>query len=310
MKKIVTLLSLAVLGLVLTACSSNEGKNKANDKLQVVTTFYPMYDFTKNIVGDKADVSMLITGGTEPHDYEPSAKDIARIQDADVFVYNSNEMETWVESVLANIDKKKTKVIEASDAIELMEGSESEEGEEAEHGHEHGLDPHVWLDPVLVKKEVAAISDGIIEVDEKNKATYEENTKNYQGQLSELDKTFKEAFKTAKNREFVTQHAAFGYLAKQYDLKQVSISGISPDQEPSPSELAKIEDFVKKNKVDYIYTEELASSKIAETIANATGAKMIDLNTLEGLSKDKQESGSDYISEMKENVKALQKTIK
>ena len=310
MKKIVSLLSLAVLGLVLTACGSNEEKTKASDKLQVVTTFYPMYDFTKNIVGDKADVSMLISGGTEPHDYEPSAKDIARIQDADVFVYNSNEMETWVESVLANIDKKKTKVIEASNSIELMEGSEPEEDKEADDSHEHGLDPHVWLNPVLVKKEVAAISDGIIEVDGDNKTTYEENTKSYQDKLSELDNTFKEAFKDAKKREFVTQHAAFGYLAKQYNLNQVSISGISPDQEPSPSELAKIEDFVKKNKVDYIYTEELASSKIAETIANATGAKLIDLNTLEGLSKEKQKSGSDYISEMKENVKALQQSIK
>ncbi|WEG72718.1 metal ABC transporter substrate-binding protein [Vagococcus intermedius] len=307
-------LGVFILGMValmtLSACGNDKSKEADSDKLQVVTTFYPMYDFSKQVVGEKGNVSMLITGETEPHDYEPSAKDIAKIQEADVFVYNSDEMETWVPSVLKSIDTSKVKVIKASQGIKLMEDV-TETGEESEsHTHSHGVDPHVWLDPVLAQAEVQTIAKAITELDQENSDVYKKQAKEYQSKLAELDRTFSETLVAAKNRDLVTQHAAFGYLAARYDLHQVSISGISPDQEPSPTELAKIEDFVKKEQVHYIYTEELASTKIAKTIASATGAELLNLNTLEGLSKAKQEQGADYLSVMKENLEALSKSIK
>lgn len=171
-KKIMGFSILLLSILFVVAGCGNKQETAKTDKLQVVTTFYPMYDFTKNVVGDNGEVSVLMKAGTEPHDYEPSAKDIAKIADSDVFVYNSEEMETWVGSVLKNIDTKKTVVIDASKEIKLLEGSHEEEDEDHDHdheGHSHAHDPHVWLDPVLAKEEVNAIKEGLIQADKTNK---------------------------------------------------------------------------------------------------------------------------------------------
>ncbi|KRN57595.1 metal ABC transporter substrate-binding protein [Carnobacterium divergens] len=312
-KKIMGFSILLLSILFVVAGCGNKQETAKTDKLQVVTTFYPMYDFTKNVVGDNGEVSVLMKAGTEPHDYEPSAKDIAKIADSDVFVYNSEEMETWVGSVLKNIDTKKTVVIDASKEIKLLEGSHEEEDEDHDHdheGHSHAHDPHVWLDPVLAKEEVNAIKEGLIQADKTNKASYEKNAKTYSDKLDALNEKFEVGLKDAKNRTFVTQHAAFAYLAARYDLKQVAISGISPDQEPSPAKLAELNDFVKENNIKVIYFEETASPKIAKTLAKETGATLAVLSPIEGITKEDQDQGIDYIKVMENNLKALQETIK
>ncbi|WP_413536996.1 metal ABC transporter substrate-binding protein [Carnobacterium divergens] len=310
-KKIMGFSILLLSIVVVVAGCGNKQETAKTDKLQVVTTFYPMYDFTKNVVGDNGEVSVLMKAGTEPHDYEPSAKDIAKIADSDVFVYNSEEMETWVGSVLKNIDTKKTVVIDASKEIKLLEGSHEEEDEDHDHeGHSHAHDPHVWLDPVLAKEEVNAIKEGLIKADQTNKASYEKNAKTYSDKLDALNEKFETGLKDAKNRTFVTQHAAFAYLAARYDLKQVAISGISPDQEPSPAKLAELNDFVKENNIKVIYFEETASPKIAKTLAKETGATLAVLSPIEGITKEDQDQGMDYIKVMENNLKALQETIK
>jgi zinc transport system substrate-binding protein len=310
MKDILKIASLLLLLVGISACGKQEAE-KEDGKLEIVTSFYPMYDFTKNVAKDKANVSMLIDGGVESHDYEPSAKDMAKIQNADVFVYNSNEMET-------------VKVIEASKGIELLKGSESHDGEDHDehadeeeheghdhdHGHSHAFDPHVWLDPLLVKKEVRTISDALIEIDSKNKDYYEKNTTEYLSKLDKLNDDYVAAFEGAKSRKFVTQHTAFSYLANQYGLEQVAISGLSPDQEPTPKELKGIQDLVKKENINVIYTESSASEKIAKTIADATGADLAVLNPMESVSKKDRENGADYLSIMAENLEALKLSIK
>ncbi len=312
MKKLLSIVLILGAAISLVACSSSEKKSESsNNKLKIVTTFYPMYDFTSKVTKDKADISMLIDGGVEPHDYEPSPKDMAKIQDADIFVYNSNEMETWVESVLKNIDTSKVKVIEASKGIKLLEGDHSEAEDPEEHeGHSHAVDPHVWLDPVLVKREVATIGKVVISLDKENKDYYESNIENFNNDLDKLNQNFENSFEKATNRKFVTQHMAFSYLAKRYDLKQVPISGISPDQEPTPKELKSIEDFVKQESIETIYTESSASEKIAKTISNATGAELLVLNPMESVSKSQREAGNDYLSIMNQNLEALKKSIK
>ena len=323
MKDILKIASLLLLLVGISACGKQEAE-KEDGKLEIVTSFYPMYDFTKNVAKDKANVSMLIDGGVESHDYEPSAKDMAKIQNADVFVYNSNEMETWVETVLENIDTSKVKVIEASKGIELLKGSESHNGEDHDehadeeeheghdhdHGHSHVFDPHVWLDPLLVKKEVRTISEALIEIDSKNKDYYEKNTTEYLSKLDKLNDDYVAAFEGAKSRKFVTQHTAFSYLANQYGLEQVAISGLSPDQEPTPKELKGIQDLVKKENINVIYTESSASEKIAKTIADATEAELAVLNPMESVSKKDRENGADYLSIMAENLEALKLSIK
>ncbi|WP_375178401.1 metal ABC transporter substrate-binding protein [Enterococcus rotai] len=316
-KYLVGLLLMAVI-FTLTACGQTNKQEESgkSDTIKVVTTFYPMYDFAKNVVGDAGDVQLLIPAGTEPHDYEPSAKDIAKITDADVFVYNSHELETWVKDVLENVDEKKVAVVEAAGSIDLMAGAahdhdhDEEEADHDEHDHDHELDPHVWLDPVLAQKEIEAIRDALVKKYPEQKATFEKNAAAYIEKLKALDTEYQEAFKDAKNKTFVTQHAAFGYLAKQYGLTQESIAGISPDQEPSPSRLAELKKYIKEHNVSVIYFETSASSKVAETLARETDVELAVLNPLESITQKEQDKGENYISVMKANLEALKKSIK
>ncbi len=333
------LLSAGILcgGLLLAACGSNggtaessAGKEAAKDeKIKVVATFYPMYDFAKEVVGDEGEVSLLIPAGTEPHDYEPSAKDMAAISDADVLVYNVDEFETWIDNVKDNLNEDKTLVIEAADDIELLEASgsshdHSHEGEddhdhESEEAHDHdeeaddhdhgGKDPHVWTDPVMAIKEVQEIADELGERYPEKKAAFDKNAAAYIAKLQELDQEYQAAFKDAKNKTFLVQHAAFGYLAHQYGLTQESIAGISPDQEPTPARLAELKHFVEDHGVSVIYFEENANSKVAETLSNETGVKLSVLNPLESLTNEQMKAGENYISVMEDNLEALKESI-
>lgn len=318
MKKKLTYLALALFSAVLLIAGCGKAGNQANEKdsgkLKVVTTFYPMYDFTKNVAQENATVSLLVPAGTEVHDFEPSAKMIAQIENADVFVYNSDEMETWVPSVLKSIDTTKTVIVNASEGIDLIhnEADADEHDEEHEHEgeeHSHAVDPHVWLDPVLAQTEVTNIQKGLAEADPDNSDAYEANAETYQQKLESLNQEFKEAFENATQRSFVTQHAAFAYLAKRYDLTQISVSGLSSDAEPSPAKLAELSDFVTENNVHFIYFEDNASSKIAETLADEVDVELLVLSPIEGVTQKEQDEGIDYIHVMQDNLNALKKSI-
>lgn len=306
MKKFGLLVSVFAGMLLLTACGERKTSSDS-DKLQVMTTFYPMYEFTKRVVGEEGEVELLIPAGTEPHDYEPSAKDLAKISNADAFVYNSSELETWVPNVKKNLGENL--IIEAASTIDLEEGEEDHDHEGETQGHHHELDPHVWLDPVLAVKEVENIRDQLSKKYPEKKENFEKNARIYITELENLDKEFKEAFEGAKNKTFVTQHAAFGYLARQYGLTQEAISGVSPDQEPSPSRLAELKHYVEENDVKVIYFEENASSKVAETLSNETGVELAVLNPLESLTNKQIEQGETYLTVMKKNIESLKKSI-
>lgn len=317
MKKIYykALLILFVSTIFIAGCGNNGGISNNEEaldkeKLTVVATFYSMYDFTKNVAKDKADVQLLIPSGVEPHDWEPSPKDVKNIQRADLFIYNSEHFETWVPTIEKSLQKANTVFVKASDGITLIEGNDHEHKEEGhDHNHSHEVDPHVWLSPVLAQKEVETITKALIEADPDNQSYYEENSKEYINKLKELDNEYRASLEKASSKEFITQHAAFGYLANEYGLKEISISGLSPSQEPSPAKLAELKKFAKEHHVKAIYFEELASPKVAETLAKEIGAETEILSTLEGLSKESQDQGLDYIKVMKNNLKALEKSL-
>jgi len=183
-------------------------------------------------------------------------------------------------------------------------------GEEGGHHHDHGgLDPHVWLSPALAIQQVRNIEQGLAEADPEHKDAYKANADAYISKLEALDQEFKEGLKDSKRKDFITQHAAFGYLAKEYGLTQVPIAGLSPDQEPSASQMAKIIEFAKENNVKTIFFETLVASNVAETIAAEIGATTAVLNPIEGLTEEDISKQLDYIAIMRQNLQALQAAL-
>lgn len=305
MKKILTCL-MGLSLFLLIACGSQKVSNKK--EIQVVTTFYPVYEFTKQVVGEEADVSLLVKAGTEPHDFEPSAKNIADIQEADIFVYENENMETWVPDLLKSIDDQKGKVIKATEGMLLLPGSEEEEHEHDEEEHHHEYDPHVWLSPERAISLVERIRDGLVAKYPEKKEVFEKNASAYIGKLEALHADYQASLSKAKQKYFVTQHTAFAYLALDYGLKQVSITGVSANQEPTPSRLAELTKYIQQYGIKYIYFEENASKAVAETLSKETGVELAVLNPLESLIDEAVNNGADYISVMKDNLKALEKT--
>ncbi|MGF7048938.1 zinc transport system substrate-binding protein [Paenibacillus sp. DS2015] len=332
-KQVVVALLFSIV-LVVSGCGSNSGKNASTtdtpaesgdtsasgDKLNVQVSFYPMYEFTKTVAGDLADVESLVPAGIEPHDWEPTPRDLAKIQDADVLVYNGAGLEGWMDQVTSAVNNDKLIQIEASHGITTMEGSEEEEAHdhEGEEAHEHeeeeahnhgGLDPHVWLSPVLAIQEVRNIESGLSEAAPEHKDEFKKNADAYIVKLEQLDQDFKSGLNDTKRKDFITQHASFGYLAKEYNLVQIAIAGLSPEQEPSAADMATIVKFAKENNVQTIFFETLASSKVAETIAKEIGAGSAVLNPIEGLTDEDKANKLDYIGIMRQNLEALKKAL-
>ncbi|QJC51963.1 zinc ABC transporter substrate-binding protein [Paenibacillus albicereus] len=322
------------LALALSGCGSSSGGasnepagNGGTDagegaKLNVAATIYPMAEFARQVGGSRVNVVPLVPTGVEPHDWEPSAKDMAAISDADVFVYNGI-VESWAEQAIGSAANPDRVDVEASRGLADLEGSvdDPHPGEESEgdpnhadeQGDEHAeaqaKDPHVWLDPVLAQQEVRAIQKALEQADPDYKDHYAKNADAYIAKLEELHQQFVSQLETSKRKDFVTSHAAFTYLAERYGLKQVPISGLSPEQEPSPEQMAQVIEFVREHQVKTIFFETLIDSKLADTIAAETQAGTDVLNPLEGLTKEQADQGEDYISVMTSNLNALVKAL-
>lgn len=508
-----TTLSLGLISVaVLAGCNQEDGESNSTEQLSVVTSFYPMYEFTKHVAGDRADVSLMVSSGQDAHHYEPSAQDVAKVNKADVFVYSSEEMEHWVSSLLNTVENKDLIIARTADGkgltgshdhnsngeeghtsntvqsltikgvaghyhtgdtIELSaeldkavdlehwhwytKGSSAEEweavsgqggstfefeatgesfevravlfdndhreyaqsesveiiiddhAEEAGHKHEQkseeatemltisGLadhyhtgdtitlsaeaqeeteynhwhwyiredvedewktvpnqetdlfeykaengsfevkavllddehstyaeseivsviiddheneDPHIWLDLVLAQDQVNVIRDALIKADPEGQSVYEENAKAFNEEIQALHKEYETALEGAENRIFVVQHQAFGYIAERYDLEQIAIGGLSTEVEPSPSRIAEIGDLVEHYNVPVIYYQQGANSAIAETVATETGTETAVLYDLEVLSEELQSQDLGYVEAMRENLEALQLSIK
>ncbi len=262
--------------------------------LTIVTSIYPMYDFTKKLVGDKATVVNLTPPGIEPHDWEPSSNDMITLEEADLFIYNGNNFEHWIDKTLSALSNKdKLMTVETTSNLEK----------------ENASDPHTWLNPLLAREQMAAILASLQKVDPANAQAYEDNFTRWSSEFEKLDQDYTTQLETLSRRDIVVAHEAFGYLSQAYDLNQVAIEGLSADSEPDASRMAEVIDFVKAHQVKTIFFEELVSPKVAEAIAAETGAETALLNPIEGLSEEDLAAGKDYFSVMRENLAALVKAL-
>ena len=320
-----TLALSAVLSVsLLTGCGSQaQSSSEPKKALSVMASFYPMYDFTQKIGGDKVAVTNMVPAGMEPHDWEPAASDIVALEKANAFIYSGAGMEHWVEDVLHSLENKNLVTVEASEGIALREGHHHNhdgddadehaghgEAEHEEHGHERtGYDPHVWIAPMNAKWQMENIKNALVKADPANKDYYEANYTTWSAECDKLDQEYRDTLSDVSDRDIVVSHEAFGYLCDAYGLHQFGIQGIEPDAEPDPGRMAEIQDFVAEHGVKVIFSEELVSPKVAQAIADATGAKVSVLSPLEGLSDEQQEAGDDYFAVMRKNLEALKEAL-
>lgn len=304
------LILLVVFGLIYSSCSSESAEN-GNGKITVYASFFTMYDFASKIGGDKVNVVNMVPSGMEPHDWEPSPRDIAGLSRADLFVYSGAGMEGWVDKILSAVDSDRLVAVETSKGITLEKSvSDGHDGENSasETGHSDEAleyDPHVWLNPENAKIQMKAIMDVLVRIDSENSSYYMNNYDYYAKKLDELDKKYRETTGAFSRKVIVVSHAAYGYLCSAYGLEQFSLEGIAGDSEPTAAKMKEIINFVKDHDVKVIFYDGISSSKVVDAVARETGARVAVLSPLEGISDEDIKTGKDYFSIMEENLKAL-----
>jgi zinc transport system substrate-binding protein len=279
----------------------------------VVATVYPLYEFAREVAGDRAEVALLVPPGVEPHDWEPAPQDIARLQKARLFIYNGAGFEPWVDKLRKDLAAKGTVMVRTTEKVALLKaGADHGHGSKpAKPGHAHRdpVDPHVWLDPVRAQAQVEAIRAGLARVDPTNATIYDTRAQAYKAKLAALDLSYQAGLKSCARKEVVTTHAAFTYLTRRYGLTQLAIHGLAPDAEPSPADLARLVQIAKDKRVTHIFFETLVSSKLAETLAREVGAQTLVLNPVEGLTREQQAAGLSYLTLMEDNLRHLRTAL-
>ncbi|MEV6552227.1 metal ABC transporter substrate-binding protein [Streptomyces sp. NPDC051597] len=299
-----------VLGLgALTACSDTEaGSGRKDGKLDVVASFYPMQYLAERIGAGHVSVRSLTKPGVEPHDLELSPKQTASLGKAGLVVYLKG-VQPAVDKAIAQSGAGHT--VDAAGLTKLEDhGTEVGHGHEGEEHHgegEAGADPHVWLDPVKYAEVARGVGKALEKADPDNAADYEKNTAALVKDLGALNEKFAAGLRTTATKTFITTHSAFGYLAERYGLTQEGIAGIDPEAEPSPARVRELQSIAKKDHVDTVFFETLASDKTARTLAGDTGLKTDVLDPLEGIT-DKSR-GEDYLQVMESNLAALRKAL-
>ena len=300
-------LALIILALALFIVGCGGEKQGASDKLQVAASFYPMAEFARNVGGSRVDVFTLVPDGAEAHDWEPSPADLARLGKAQVFVYNG-VVEPWAQQALTALSERK--ILAVQSGLGLYERAAEVEGDE-HHQHSHSCthgkqDPHVWISPKTAIVQVERIASALCEADEKNAKYYQDNSAKYVEQLKALDIQLTNLAKSAPRKVFVTAHAAFGHLADDYGLQQMAVNGLSPRAEPTPADLQRLIKVVKEENVRYVFFETLTDPKLAQLLADETGAKIATLDPLEGLNEEGRKKKMDYLQIMQQNIHNLQ----
>lgn len=277
-------------------------KEDSYNKKLIYTSFFPVEELTKRIVGDKFIVKSIIDKSQEPHSFELKTEDIKNIIKADLVIYNGASMETFIDD-LKNSSDNKEKFVDLSKNLTLL--SSAKDGKVSKDK----VNPHTWLSIKNAMTELEDIYEKVVEIDPKNKNFYKKNLDENMAKFKQLDKKFADELKNVdeNKRYFVVSHAAFNYLADDYNLKQVAVTGISPEDEPSAKQLKTIADFVKKHDISTIFFEGKATPKVAETLAKSTNTKTSTLYTMENLTKEEAEMG--YLKLMEKNLEALKESF-
>lgn len=317
---IIVLLALGA-GAIVFATRPNSQNNTANTqeakqeiiKPIIVTTLFPFYDITSQLVEENAEVSLLLPPGVEPHAFEPTPQDIIKIQEADVFIYSGDVMEPWVASIVANIPES-VKVINASDGINLIESTDDHSHDD-EHGHEDekkenksgsNLDPHFWLDFNNTIISTNTISKAISELNIVDNNNLDQNKNNIVTALEQLNTDYSNTLSKCTNKTILQAgHRTFEYLARKYNLEYVTTEELSPNSDTSAQDIAKLVQKVRETKAKAIFSEELVEPRIANTISSETGVPVLELNGAHNISSEQFQAKTSFVDIMRKNLENL-----
>ena len=284
LKKIIYTILLLVLILTLSACNNNNN-NASNNKIKVVVSFNAMKELTYAVGKDKVDIETITPNGQEPHEYEPKVKDLGNLTDANVFVYNGMDLEKWESTAVNSVNNEKLITVNASSGFKPIQTSNG------------AYDPHVWLSLKGAEYEANKIMVALIKSDPKDKAYFEKNYSDFKTKLETLYNDYKIKFINSPKKSFVTGHAAFNYLCRDFDITQNSVEDVFADGEPSSQKLQDLIAYCKVNKVTTVFVENMVSPKVTSTLADAVGAKVTKIYTIES-----EEDNLDYLQSMKKNL--------
>ena len=314
-KKIILLFMIVLFFTV--NCKQADKPPKENERLKVIATIFPIYDFARNVGGDKITVTMLLPPSSDPHHYELKPDDIIRIGETDIFLFTSFEMEHWAHKVIdAVADKKNMLAVETGQGaffLPLPQHHEHHSGnpsglKENTADHAAKADPHIWLDFDNAQKMIDNISKAFVRKDPKNREFYENNARDYKLRLVGLDKKYREQLSNCRTRTILhAGHRAFAYPASRYRIEYVAAYNVSADAEPSPQQILALIEKIKGQKLPYIYYEDLAAPRLAATIASETGAGLLKLSNGQDISKKDIQNGISFVFLMERNLENLKK---
>ncbi len=296
---------LAAMFLVISGCSSTSpGGGPGSGKVDVVAGFYPLQFVAEKVGGDRVQVTNLVQPGAEPHDLELKPQQVASIASADLVLYLHGFQPAVDESVAQNSESS----IDVATLVKLLNAPEpvGPPDSTAEAESAGGQDPHVWLDPTRLATIGTAVAERLAQVDPDGAAGYRDRARQLAGELGQLDTDYATGLKQCQRHEIVVSHAAFGYLADRYGLRQIPITGLSPESEPTPQHMAAAADEARRVGATTIFFETLVSPRVSEAVASAVGAKTAVLDPIEGLEPG---NPGDYVSVMRDNLTTLRTAL-
>ncbi|MFO7569792.1 MAG: zinc ABC transporter substrate-binding protein [Smithellaceae bacterium] len=319
-RRTIPLLLLCTLVLLTLSCQSKEPP-RGNDRLQVIATIFPVYDFARQVGGDKVDVTMLLPPATDAHHYELKPEDILKVSRADIFLFTNFEMEHWAYKIIdAAGESASLLAVETGQGATLLPLSDhdthSHQGETDTDVDEHEdkeqadsasrFDPHIWLDLDNAQRMVDNITESFILKDQKNSDIYKKNAREYKQKLARLDARYRTELSVCKTRTLLhAGHWAFAYLAQKYHLSYTAAYSASAEAEPSPQVIVSMIEMIKTRKLTHIYYEDLVAPRLAQTLAKETGAQLLKLNNGHDISKADIAAGETFISAMEKNLTRL-----
>lgn len=304
MKKIIAAIVCMAISFSFTACSNMAGRDE--NKVQIVTTIFPLYDFARQIGGDKVQLTLILPTGAQVHSYEPTPKDIIKIKESDLFITQGGDAEPWTDAVINDADSTKLNVLYAMDKVELI----AEEHDHPSYSSHVHTDPHVWTTP----KNAGIISENICEklceLDGENADYYKDNLKDYKEKLTSLDEKFAALTKDCDKTIVFADQFPLRYFAREYNLKYfAAFPGCSDESEPTAATVAELIDTVNKEKIPVVFYTETSNKQLADAVCEETGAEKLLFHSCHSVNDSELKGGITYLDLMEKNYEALKKAI-